>query len=220
MDSGFLIQNGVLSADECRALISALSRNTRRARAGIRHLMNNAAVNTIAKDARMMSLARHFVGDGAVPYRATLFAKTGHANWLVAWHQDTALPLEKRFDSPGWGPWSFKEGFDYAHAPAWALSRIVALRIQLDPSTESNGPLRVIPGTHSLGVRDDDEVLRCAHGQKPVACFAPSGSAVVMRPLLIHASSKAQGNSSPRRILHIEYAESLDLADGVRLAIT
>jgi hypothetical protein len=39
-----------------------------------------------------------------------------------------------------------------------------------------------------------------------------------MRPLLIHASSKAR-NNEPRRVLHIEYADSLDLAPGIRLAI-
>jgi hypothetical protein len=39
-----------------------------------------------------------------------------------------------------------------------------------------------------------------------------------MRPLLIHASSKVLSDE-PRRVLHIEYADSLDLADGIRLAL-
>jgi hypothetical protein len=39
-----------------------------------------------------------------------------------------------------------------------------------------------------------------------------------MRPLLIHASSKAISDS-PRRVLHIEYVDSLDIAPGIRLAI-
>lgn len=39
-----------------------------------------------------------------------------------------------------------------------------------------------------------------------------------MRPLLIHASSKITSDRS-RRVLHIEYANSLHLAPGIRLAI-
>jgi hypothetical protein len=39
-----------------------------------------------------------------------------------------------------------------------------------------------------------------------------------MRPLLIHASSKAE-TDAPRRVLHIEYAHSLDLKPGIRLAV-
>ena len=35
---------------------------------------------------------RRFVGP-AQPFRATLFDKSASANWLVVWHQDTALPM-------------------------------------------------------------------------------------------------------------------------------
>ena len=39
-----------------------------------------------------------------------------------------------------------------------------------------------------------------------------------MRPLLIHSSSKCQSDA-PRRVLHIEYAESILIADGLKLAV-
>jgi hypothetical protein len=41
---------------------------------------------------------------------------------------------------------------------------------------------------------------------------------IAMRPLLIHASSKSR-NDQPRRVLHIEYADSLELQPGLRLAL-
>jgi hypothetical protein len=41
---------------------------------------------------------------------------------------------------------------------------------------------------------------------------------MAMRPLLIHSSSKAR-TAAPRRVLHIEYADSLQLDSDVRLAI-
>jgi hypothetical protein len=37
-----------------------------------------------------------------------------------------------------------------------------------------------------------------------------------MRPLLVHASSKATGDM-PRRVLHLEYAASLKLEAGLEL---
>src|SRR5437868_3881157 len=107
-DDGYWIQENVLLHRECDALIAALS-DIRRSRAGGRHLMKNSAVAELAADRRLLAVAESTLGV-AVPYRATLFEKSGKANWLVPWHQDTALPLESSFEAPGWGPWSEKEG--------------------------------------------------------------------------------------------------------------
>jgi ectoine hydroxylase-related dioxygenase (phytanoyl-CoA dioxygenase family) len=107
---------------------------------------------------------------------------------------------------------------NYAHAPTWALSRIVALRIHLDASTLENGPLRVIPGSHAAGVLSDPEVIRVARVRTSIECLVGRGGLMAMRPLLVHASSKATA-PSPRRVLHLEYAASLDLAPGFRLAV-
>ena len=136
----------------------------------------------------------------------------------MAWHQDTALPLACRFEAAGWGPWSEKAGVLYAHAPAWALSRIVALRVHLDASARENGPLRVVPGSHEAGVLTDKEVFAYVRDHSQVECLAQRGGVLAMRPLLIHSSSKARA-SAPRRVLHIEYADSLDLEPGIRLAV-
>jgi hypothetical protein len=88
----------------------------------------------------MIALARQVLGPEAFPFRATLFDKSPGANWLVVWHQDTALPLRSRLEVTGWGPWSVKEGIHYAHAPTNALNQVVALRVSFDDSTTENGP--------------------------------------------------------------------------------
>lgn len=207
-DNGFSIHHDVFTSHECEELIEVLSRLPQRGRAGARHLMANPFVASIASDTRLVNFAQRKLGARAVPFRVTLFEKTGYANWLVVWHQDTALPLTRQNNSSDWGPWSSKDGVTYAHAPAWALSRVVALRVHLDTSAKENGPLRVIPGSHAQGVLTDDEVFAMARKQEPVECLVPKGGVLVMRPLLIHSSSKSQGDA-PRRILHIEYADSL-----------
>jgi hypothetical protein len=59
---------------------------------------------------------RKILGPEALPFRATLLDKSPTSDWLVVWHQDTALPLRERRELPGWGPWSVKEGVIYALA--------------------------------------------------------------------------------------------------------
>lgn len=166
----------------------------------------------------MMELARGVVGPNAFPFRATIFDKSAVANWLVVWHQDTALPLRSRMEVNGWGPWSVKDGIHYAHAPTATLKRVVSLRVSLDDSGLANGPLRVLPGTHTQGVLNDENVHEIAACARPVDCVAPRGAVVIMRPLIIHASSKSH-SAKPRRVLHIEYAASESIAEPLQLAI-
>ena len=92
-------------------------------------------MRALSGDPRMLEIAGEFVGPAPVAFRATLFDKSPGANWLVAWHQDTALPLRQRIEHAEWGPWSVKAGVLYAHAPAWALEQVIALRVSLDDSS-------------------------------------------------------------------------------------
>jgi len=216
---GFAIIPGILEPKEVDGLLDVFGHvDLPRSRAGVRHTMRLPAVAAAARDTRLVEIARKTLGGEAFPFRATLFDKSPAANWLVVWHQDTALPLRERREAPGWGPWSVKDGVNYAHAPESALSRVLALRIHLDDSTAENGPLRVLPGTHTLGVLTD-EVLHILSTQlAPVDCVAPQGGVLAMRPLIVHASSKSQVEN-PRRVLHLEYAASPIIADGFELAI-
>ncbi len=184
----------------------------------MRHALRNAGVAAIAGDSRLIGMAQEVIGGGAVPFRATLFDKSPTSNWLVVWHQDTALPLRERRNTPGWGPWSVKDGVNYAHAPASALEQVLAIRLHLDDSVAENGPLRILPATHTLGVLSDEALHRLSTQIATVDCLVPQGGILAMRPLVVHASSKSQSNA-PRRVLHIEYAVSSAIADGLELAI-
>jgi ectoine hydroxylase-related dioxygenase (phytanoyl-CoA dioxygenase family) len=215
--SGFDVIPGVLTASEVSSLLVGISAIAR-GRAGARHLMQDPAVTRVAHDPRLVELATDVLAARARPYRATLFEKTPAANWLVVWHQDTALPLEGRREVAGWGPWSTKDGVVYAHAPAAALQRIVALRVHLDDSTSENGPLRVIPGSHELGVLSDAGIHALVDRARPHECTVGRGGIVVMRPLLVHASSKSAA-PAPRRVLHIEYASTMSLEPGLTLQV-
>jgi hypothetical protein len=213
---GFKIENAVFSGRECQHFLEILQQDCS-LQAGTRNLMTHPTVTAITLDERMIKIASSFLGLSATPFRATLFAKSAKMNWLVSWHQDTALPLMQRNSSSDWGTWSEKAGIAYAKAPLWALQRVVALRLHLDKTTQENGALRVIPNSHEFGVLSDKAIGEITKMVEAMTCEVDVGGVMAMSPLLIHASSKVS-IERPRRVLHIEYADSLEL-NGIQLAI-
>jgi ectoine hydroxylase-related dioxygenase (phytanoyl-CoA dioxygenase family) len=214
---GFVVIGNVFSNTEIDQMSEDIAAcNARRSKAGIRHAFGFMPIANIARHPRVMELARSVLGMEVFPFRAILFDKSPRSNWLVVWHQDKALPLRERSELHGWGPWSVKEGINYAHAPTQVLSQVLGLRIHLDESTSQNGPLRVLPGSHALGVLHDEKVSELATKMRSAECLVPVGGILAMRPLLIHASSKSRSDAE-RRVLHIEYAASPSIAASSRL---
>jgi len=96
---GFLICDGVLGKSDINALTNAVCNpDLQRSRAGARHLLRLPAIASLARTPALKSLADAWLHVDAIPLRATLFDKSAEKNWLVAWHQDTALPVADRRD--------------------------------------------------------------------------------------------------------------------------
>jgi ectoine hydroxylase-related dioxygenase (phytanoyl-CoA dioxygenase family) len=215
----FAIFSEVFTSGEIQSLLQQLALTPLpRSRAGMRYAFRHPAALAVARDARLVGIAKQILGCEPLPFGATLFDKSPASNWIVVWHQDTALPLRARNDSAGWGPWSVKDGVIYAHAPDHALRRVVALRLHLDDSVFETGPLRVLPKTHAMGVLTDDAIHDLSDRITPVDCLVPRGGILAMRPLIVHASSKSK-SELPRRVLHITYAGSDAIGDGLELAV-
>ena len=218
-DPGFAVYDDIFDPAEMARVLDALEQSRIvRKKAGARHIIRVSAVSVLANDSRLVNIASRLLGSSAFPFRATLFDKSFSTNWLVSWHQDTALPIAKRTDHPGWGPWTLKNGVLHAIAPASALEKVVALRVHLDESTAENGPLRVLPRSHAGGVLDHESIRRLAGTTPQTECTTRIGGVVAMRPLVVHASSKARVDR-PRRVIHVEYASSTRLDDDIELAV-
>lgn len=204
---GYAIQEDLFSPEEVAFMISQVEASNIKG-AGSRSALAWPWVQEVASDPRI----RNLVGD-ARPVRAILFDKTPGANWNLGFHQDRAIPLTERIEVRGFGGWSEKDGVPHAIAPAEVLERMIAVRISLDDCGDDNGPLRVIPRTHELGLIARSEVSRLLAENGEIACLVGAGGVVLMKPLTLHASSAA---SSPRyrRILHIEFYEG-DLPGGL-----
>jgi ectoine hydroxylase-related dioxygenase (phytanoyl-CoA dioxygenase family) len=146
-------------------------------------------------------IAEESFDDNAFPVRATLFDKAPGANWLLPWHQDLTICVDARKDVPGYGRWTKKAGIWHVQPPVPILERMLAIRIHLDNCDEANGVLRILPGTHTLGRLTASEIAEQQRVAAPVSCAVDAGGVVLMRPLLIHASSAA-GNATHRRVIH------------------
>ncbi len=136
-----------------------------------------------------------------VAVQCTYFEKSVSTNWLVPVHQDLSIPVAERLSHPLLGGWSEKEGAIYVQPPIEVLQQLVAVRVHIDACGEFDGPLRVVPGSHLLGRIPANATAAARLNGTEFPCTAARGSALAIRPLILHASSKATGNSA-RRVLH------------------
>ena len=180
-----------------------------------RNLLSVASVRSFLASDEVRSL-HEFIAPDSIPVRAILFDKTGDANWTVPWHQDRSIAVRQRIDIEGFGPWSNKSGVIHVQPPLEILRRMVTLRFSLDACDVENGPLRAIAGTHQaiLNPATLDDAAR--HRPQSI-CTTDVGGVVMMRPLLLHASSPAK-RVGHRRVLHVEFGPP-ELPGGLQWAV-
>lgn len=199
---GFAIVRNVLGLAEQEELRAALGVV---AGAGRRGVLSVSAVKTWACSERLLALVRSHLPAEPLPVRGIFFDKSADANWAVAWHQDLTLALRERVETPGFGPWSVKDGIPHVQPPVALLEQMLTIRLHLDDADEDNGALRVLPGTHRLGRLSPERITALRETSDEVVCAARAGDALLMRPLLLHASGKST-SARHRRVLHLEYA--------------
>ena len=212
-ENGFTIVNDVLTSSECDDLIANVASIAPRS-AGSRCLLNRQWCRHLAGDIRKRLACELDFVVGSVIVQCTYFHKSPEKNWLVAWHQDRSIPVHCQVQSDELTGWSRKEGMTFVHAPDAILAEMVAVRLHLDNSTEQNGPLRIIPGSHRRGTLSPPEIERFCKGDSETTCVVPKGGLLVIRPLLLHASSKSI-SLEPRRVLHFLLGP-LQLPHGLR----
>ena len=171
---------------------------------GTRCLLDEPRVAAVARQMRAQLVESGVLSAAAVAIQAIAFDKTAEANWKVTWHQDVMFPFAQRVRADGYDLATKKDGVDYARPPRAVLEQMLAVRLHLDDCDESNGPLRVAPGSHRVGILKSTEIAGRVEQHGEVTCLARAGEAVLMRPLLLHASSTARAPKH-RRVLHVVY---------------
>lgn len=171
-----------------------------------RNLLSIPIVRQLATSEPLRNLVHSVLGSKCFAVRGIFFNKTPVSNWKVGWHQDLTIAVRNRKEIPGFGPWTVKAGMVHVQPPAEIMAALLAIRFHLDASDLDNGPLRVIPGSHCDGRLSADKI-RSFDKTNFVTCQVPKGGALLMRPLLLHASSSCATPKS-RRVIHLEFAPS------------
>lgn len=208
---GFSIVRGVLSSNAQRELISALGPVSG---AGRRGMLKEPAVAKLARSEEIMKLVCPHLPDEPLPVRAIYFDKTPDTNWQVTWHQDLTLALRTRLEAPGFGPWSVKDGVPHVQPPIELLERMLTVRLHVDDADEDSGALKALPASHRNGRLSATDIRKMRECGPEVICSVAAGDALLMRPLLLHSSSRSR-MPRHRRVLHIEFA-AFDLPAGLQ----
>lgn len=211
-ERGFDILADLLLPSECNTLARELSgiyeREQKTARikiGGIRNLLRQSSqVSQLASSDKLKSILETRLGNPAFPVRALFFDKTPEANWRVPWHQDLMIAVTEKIEIAGFSAWSIKDEVLHVQPPCEILERMGTIRIHLDDCDSTNGALRIIPGSHSQGKLSASKISDWVK-RDVFVCDTMKGSALLMRPLLLHSSPIAK-TPLHRRVLHIEYA--------------
>jgi len=203
LELGYAVVPDVVGDEEIDEIARLVDDNVM-AGAGTRRLINlpwcTALAERLAGDRRLAEV----LPVDARPVQCTLFTKSTTNNWLVSLHQDLSIPVAERIESSEYHGWSEKEGELFVQPPASVLDGVVAVRLHLDDCDERNGALRVVPGSHRLGRLTAAEAMRTRDAHGEICVRVPRRGAMVMKPLLLHASSKASTNNM-RRVLHFVF---------------
>lgn len=209
---GFAVRENVLCDSETDHLIHAIESRQdgdglfRQGRIfAVRNLLDLPEVRTLAESKAVRDLACEVLGHEAFPVRGILFDKIPEANWKVPWHQDVTIAVQEKGEVEGFGPWSTKAGILHVQAPVAVLERMISIRLHLDQCSELNGALQVIPGSHRAGRIAEEDIPSILAISQPHVCAVGRGGALLMQPLLLHASSASE-MPAHRRVIHLDFA--------------
>lgn len=203
---GFFITQALLSQSDCETLGRKAWPETRAG--GNRNLLQEPWCQELARQLKKLPPLNQLIPADFVAIQCTYFEKSTATNWLVPIHQDLSIPVKQRIDSGELTGWSVKNGEYYVQAPITFTAQLIAVRVHLDDCGPEDGPVTVIPGTHLDGKINTNEATRIRQNQTNHTCVLKAGAALVMRPLLLHMSSKASG-ASKRRVLHFVFAPAM-----------
>jgi hypothetical protein len=204
--NGFAVLLQILTSSECEEISQLLLRIPNKG-IGSRSLLDMPWCKQLAQGVRQHPAIAPLLPANSVAVQCTFFEKSHDQNWLVPIHQDLSIPVRERLANPALTGWAEKQGSVFVQPPDKVLQNLVAVRLHIDECGSNDGALRLVPGSHKLGRLSNEGALEVRRNLGEVICAVEKGGALVMKPLALHASSKATGNSR-RRVLHLVFGPS------------
>jgi ectoine hydroxylase-related dioxygenase (phytanoyl-CoA dioxygenase family) len=169
--------------------------------------------NLIFND-NLKKVIRQLFGENYFVVKSIYFAKPETSNWYVSYHQDLTISVDKKIELENFGPWTTKQNQFAVQPPIEILENIFTIRIHLDDTDEKNGALRVIPKSHLKKIYRPETIDW--NNETETTCKVEKGGIMIMKPLLLHSSSRTTSNKK-RRVIHIEFSNQ-ELPKGLKWA--
>ncbi len=204
INKGYSITESIFSDEERLQLIHLIESSENKY--AIRQLVNKVPEikEVIFKNEKFKKLYASVCCTDYFLSKAIFFNKTGKFNWFVSHHQDLSISVKKKLIIEGYTNWTNKNGQLGVIPPKRILENIITFRIHLDKTDETNGALKVILESHKNGIIRIDENFKKENIGKEELCIVNEGGVMLMKPLLLHASSKSITNHD-RRVIHLEF---------------
>jgi hypothetical protein len=182
VSNGFAVIESLLTDPLVKGLIQAIEQAFVQRGSGKGYSLRQVTkavpeVMDFAQSPVVRDLVEPVLGPRAFVVQSLFFDKTPEANWNVAWHQDLMVPVEAKVGDTQYGPWSLKDGVWHAQPPVAILEGMLTVRLHLDDCLEDNGPLRVLPGSHTSGILKGVEIDGWRTRVGDVTCSVQRGGA-------------------------------------------
>lgn len=169
--------------------------------------------NVVFND-KLKHAVKQIFGDNYFVVKSIYFDKPKTSNWYVAYHQDLTISVDKKVEIENFGPWTTKQNQFAVQPPIDILENIFTVRIHLDDTDEDNGALKVIPKSHLKKIYRPETIDWKTETE--TICNVRKGGIMIMKPLILHSSSRTTNNKK-RRVIHIEFSNQ-ELPIGLKWA--
>lgn len=160
------------------------------------------AVNLVIND-NLKQVVSQLFGNDYFVVKSIYFDKPETSNWYVAYHQDLTISVDRKVELENYGPWTTKQNQYAVQPPIDIMENIFTIRIHLDDTDESNGALRVIPKSHVKKIYRPETIDWAK--ERETVCNVEKGGIMIMKPLILHSSSRTTNNKK-RRVIHVEFS--------------
>lgn len=213
LEKGLTVINSVFSDDEIEKITKCI-RNADTSRENFRKSDDLFAVRQFLKEIpeakdlifndTIKTIVKQLFGEKYFAIKSIYFDKPETSNWYVAYHQDLTISVDKKLEIEGFGSWTTKKNQFAVQPPLPILENICTIRIHLDDTDEYNGALKVIPGSHTKGIRRPESIDLKTETEK--FCDVQKGGVMIMKPLTLHGSNRTT-DGRRRRVIHIEFSD-------------
>lgn len=211
-EQGFTIIGNVFSDDQVQQLCEIIAKangpaSTFRRSAdlfAIRQFLKEVPdVRPLIFTETLKNLITELFGKDYFIVKSIYFDKPEQSNWFVPYHQDLTISVDQRLELDDYTSWTIKQGQFAVQPPLTVLESCFTIRIHLDDTDENNGALKVVPGSHLKGIYRPENIDW--NEETEAICAVPKGGIMIIKPLLLHSSSRTINNNK-RRVIHIEFS--------------